>query len=302
MVRPQGALVLMNEIEPDDLDLVRRFAFDELSNPELTSFYLRLRSEYRQLIKRLERMSRGAGGILSTGNRMFWGSVLFTRISVTAKSIDKLLPDPRPREVWDFSAAASLVRNLLEAELVYQWLCADGPDDVTREARFILLYLHDRGSRYRLFPPDDENADAEVLQDLVRRFDANPVLAAYDERRRKVALKGEKTPFIQDDVLAEMNVHSADFRRLYRFLSQHTHTGPIAFYRQAEQDRGAGVETRMEKIYLIIAIAAAYDALGRVMNVHLQIFPDAETRKPWLTPQQIVQNVEEAQGRAKRRK
>lgn len=71
------------------------------------------------------------------------------------------------------------------------------------------------------------------------------MLAAFDEKQRCVVLKGERTPFIQDDVLAEMGVDAAEFRLLYRLLSQHMHSGPLAFYRMVEHDRGTGVELGM---------------------------------------------------------
>jgi hypothetical protein len=275
-------------------------AFERLSNAQVTALYLQARNAFRKLIGRAERISRGSGGILSEGNRMFWGSVLFTRISVTAKSLNKLLPDPKPRQHWDFSAAASLARNLVEACLVYHWLCGEEIADEVRAGRFILLYLHDYGSRRRLFPEQFTDPDP-VYEDLVAQFDANSYLATFSGSQRKVALRGERTPFVQDDVLIEMGVDASWFRGMYRFFSQHTHTGPIAFYRMVDQDRGTGVETRQEKKYMLLAIGYAAEFLHRATEEHLTIFPDADIRAPHLTPQQITRNVEEAQGRRRRR-
>lgn len=283
----------MTKFNPEELTQER---LASLTNSELTSLYLQVRKEIRELIGRAERMSRGSGGIPSTGNRMFWASVLFTRIVITAKSLYQLLPNPKPRQHWDFSAAASLARNLLEACLVYHWLCGEGIHDEVRAGRFILFHLHDYGSRRRLFPEEFNAADG-VFDDLVRQFDANAYLATFDDRRRKAALKGDRTPFIQDDVLAEMDVDPVLFRMLYRFFSQHTHTGPLAFYRMLDHDRGAGVETRHEKSYMIMVMGFSSDFLIRAMGTHLDIFPDAETRPVHLTARQIEVNVEEAQGR-----
>lgn len=269
---------------------------ETLDNPGITRLYLIVRGEFRGLLKRAIRISRGSGGIPSTGNRMYWGCVLFTRIVVTAKSLNELLPDPKPGQHWDFSAVASLTRNLFEACLVYHWLCGEGLDDTAREARFILFHLHDHGSRQRLFP--DDPAPPEILDDLIQRFDANPVLAEYDEKRRRVAIRGERTPFVQDEVLAEIGVDLDDFRVLYRLFSQHTHNGPLAFYRMVEHDRGTGVETRHEKRYMMMAIGFASQFLARAANTHLEIVPDAETRPPHLTDRQIRMKVERNQGRA----
>lgn len=189
---------MKQENENDGIEHPEIVSFDQLSNPQLTQTYIGKRREYRDLLRRAERVSRGSAGIPSTGNRMFWASIIFTRIVVTAKSINLLLPDPKPREHWDFSAVASLVRNLLEAILVYNWLCGRSVKDDVREGRFILLYLHDYGSRRRLFPENFDENDP-IHQDLVKQFDSNSHLAALDDRQRNVALKGEKTPFVQDD-------------------------------------------------------------------------------------------------------
>ena len=266
------------------------------TNPELTQIYIGCRAQLRSVIDRAVRASRGAHSILSTENRMAWGAVLFTRLAVTAKSIEKLLPFPRRGEHWDFSAVASITRNLLEASLVYHWLCGVGVPEEQREARFILLYLHDHGSRRRLFPDQIIDPDP-VHDDLVRRFDANAFLAAFDQRKRAVALKGEKTPFLQDDVIAEMGGDAEPFRFIYRFFSQHTHSGPVAFFRMHEHCRGTGVETRLEKIFMLTAISAAAQVLEQAIETHLTIFPDAETRSPHFTWQQIEANVEREQGR-----
>lgn len=278
---------------------------NEISNPEITKLYLSSRWRFRESIRRAKRVSRGSAGIPSTGNRMFWASVLFTRLAVSALSVDKMLPDPRPKEHWDFSAVASLVRNLVECYFVYYWLCEEDVAQDVRDARFILLYLHDFGSRRRLFQGhdvEDETVAENVKQDLLQRFYANPILASLPERRQRELIRGEKTPFIQDELLDSMGVSKHEFRWLYRFLSQHTHTGPVAFYRMTDHDRGAGVETRTEKVYMIMAIELARGTLEAAIEGHVTIFPDCERRQPYISDADVVRNVERAQGRTGQRR
>ncbi|MBO9462473.1 DUF5677 domain-containing protein [Labrenzia sp. R5_0] len=276
------------ETFPDD--------YERIDIRKVTKRYVRKRSEFLALTKRANRISLGSGGFPSTGVRMYWASVLFTRISVTAKSIEKLLPKPKPGEHWDFSAVASLVRNLLEATLAYHWLCGSNVSEPVREGRYILLCLHDYGSRRKLFP-ESFSANKEVFDDLLRKFDSNSYLAALSDKKKKEALKGEKTPYIQDDVLVEMGIEQESFRTFYRFLSQHTHTGPLSYFRMGENDLGVGVETRLEKNYMMLAIEAALTHLSHVVDEHLTIFPDAETATPLLSLKEIKTNVEIEQGR-----
>lgn len=272
----------------------------DLDPRQLTAEYRRTLSGYRQLLNRANRISLGTAGVLVDGNRLAYASVLFTRIVVTATSVERLLPECKPREHWDFSAVASLTRNLAEVYLWYFWLCQDEVHDDVRAGRFILLYCHDRGSRVRMFeksipdPPPDE----EVYNDLVAQFDANPYLKMFSEKARRDALKGFKTPFIQDDVLDRMGVDRDGFRFFYRFLSQHTHSGPVAFYRLLEHDRGTGVETTHEKRYMIYAMQFATDVLTKAIDGHLTLFPDAETRKPPWTMEDAFKRVERNQGRS----
>jgi hypothetical protein len=276
--------------------------FAGLTNAELTRYYLAARAKLRLTAQRAKRISMGSGERPSQGNRDYWGSVLFTRLVVTAYSILELLPDPKPRAHWDFSSVASLTRNLVEMYLYFYWLCIDDVADEVRAGRFILMQLHDHGSRRRLFDHDSKpDPDHPAYADLVIRFDANPYLATLPEGQRKNLLRGEKTPFVQDEVIDRMGADRDSFRLFYRFLSQHTHGGPIAFYRMDEHDRGAGVETAHEKKYMILISDLARNTLDDAATGMLKIFPDADAFPVFMSEAAIAAKVERNQGRAKSR-
>lgn len=282
----------------DEAQLVSDYTLGDLTAPQLTSEYLKCRRRFRDLIKRAKRVSMGSGKVWVEENRRAYASVLFTRIVVTAGSIDKLLADCAPRQLWDFSAIASLTRNLAEAYLWYFWLCEDDVDPDVRQGRFVLLYCHDHGSRGRLFHEEGERPDDTIIiDDFNMRFDTNPWLRTFEPKARREAIRGLKTPFVQDDVLERMGEDKKHFRFLYRFFSQHTHTGPVAFFRMFEQDRGTGVETAHEKRYTIFAISFASDIMERATAGHLSLFPDAETRTPPWSEADVVKAVERNQGR-----
>lgn len=268
---------------------------------DLTREYLRWRGQFRSAIKMAVKVSRGSGGIPAKGNRDGYASILFTRITVMAKSINQLLPDCRPREHWDFGAIAVLYRSLIEAYLWYFWLCEDEVDEDVRQGRFILTYCHDYGTRHRIAKGDTApESDDLTIADLTKRFDANPYLKTFDQKSRREALKGHKTPFVQDEVLERMGIDKAQFRTQYRLFSQYTHNTPIAFLTLFEDDRGKGVETALEKRSIIPVLMLAWSLLESATDGHLTIFPDAEKRKPHLTDQEIIRNVERNQGREKK--
>lgn len=271
--------------------------------PAITALYLKRPSAFHDLTKRAERISRGSGGIYVEGNRLSYASVLFTRLCIMAKSIEVVLPYCKPKAHWDFSSVASLTRNLIEAYFWYFWLCEDEVDDDTRQGRFTLLYCHDNGTRAKLWGRGQLQPETDVVMaDLIKRFDENPYLRTFSESKRKESLKGEKTPFIQDEILERMGTaDKTSFRSMYRFFSEHTHTGPLSFFRMIEHDRGTGVETEHEKRYMIIALMFASAFLSHAIEGHLKLFPDAETRKVYLTTGEISKNVERSQGRVKRK-
>ncbi|WP_421847325.1 DUF5677 domain-containing protein [Novosphingobium sp.] len=290
----------MATLTQEDLAEAERLA--TLAPRELTREYLLHRRIFRDAIKRAARVSRGSGGVWVETNRLAYASLLFTRITVLAKSISVLLPDCKPKEHWDFSSVASLTRNMAEAYLWYYWLCEDDVDEDLRQSRFVLMYCHDHGSRGKMLgeiiPPAD---DKIVMDDLVARFDANPYLRRFSDKARREALKGHKTPFVQDDVIERMGVDKVGWRFIYRLFSQHTHTSPVSFMRMIEHDRGTGVETAHEKQYIIIAMQFALGVLNGAIEGHCKLFPDAETRTPFLSDVDVIKAVERNQGRIRLR-
>jgi hypothetical protein len=257
----------------------------ELTDAQASILYSQARKEFSADVLRAQRVSRGAAGILSETAQHYWASVLLTRMVVTATSIQALTPQLRPNVHWDFSAVASITRNLAECYLFFYFLCADNVPQVEKEARIILLNLHDNSSRRKLFEkfgePDDAEsaaAKAEVHNDLVRKFKANAYLAKLPEKRQKELIRGEKMPFVQDDMIERSNMDKTNFRFLYRLFSNHTHTGPVAFYRMAEHGRGRGFQNRQDTFYMAVALAFAGDLMRRAVADFLVFFPDTEMR------------------------
>jgi hypothetical protein len=83
---------------------------------------------------------------------------------------------------------------------------------------------------------------------------------------------------VQDDVIERTNIDKTNFRFLYRFFSNHTHTGPVAFYRMAEHGRGRGFPNQHDTIYMALALDFAGDLMRRATADLVAFFPDAEVR------------------------
>ena len=257
-----------------------------LSEFRLKSDYRKARKNFANEVLRALRVSRGAAGIRSETAQHYWASVLFTRLVVTAKSIQVLAPELEPDAHWDFSAVASITRNLAECYLFFYFLCADDAPQVEMDARIILLDLHDNASRQKLIAelgePDNDvetaAAMAKVVDDLVSKFNANAYLSGLPEKRQKELIRGEKTPFVQDEVIERAKLDKKTFRFWYRFFSNHTHSGPLAFYRMAEHGRGCGIQNYQDTFYTACALSFACDFLRQATADFVALFPNAETR------------------------
>ena len=134
----------------------------ELTDVEAKAKYRQARREFAADVLRARRVSRGASGIRSETDQHYWASVLFTRMVVTATSIQVLTPEPRPDAHWDFSAMAYITRNFAECYLFFYFLCADNVSQVEKGARIILLNLHDNASRKKLFGEVGEPGDGKT--------------------------------------------------------------------------------------------------------------------------------------------
>ena len=61
---------------------------------------------------------------------------------------------------------------------------------------------------------------------------------------------------------------------MFRLLSPHVHSFPIAFYRMAEHDIGRGVESEIEKGYAASVLESSSEILNRSTNDMEKIFSD----------------------------
>ena len=98
------------------------------------------------------------------------------------------------------------------------------------------------------------------------------------EKRQTDLLKGEKALFFtHEEVFERMGEPYKEFRALYRLMSAHTHTMPIAFYRMGADGRGNGIENPVDKGQIGIFLPIAEKFLDRAIKDMLDIFPDARS-------------------------
>ena len=239
-----------------------------------------LEPAYREGLSKLEalatgsiRLSRRAMDRPSETSRIYWSSVLFTRLCSSLLSLLRVLPGSTYSSVevdhiWDFAAVANITRSIIECVLFHYYLCIEplGADEWA--ARQNLMYLHDATSRLRIFYGGDESREQRAFyegqrDELIEKLQASAYFATLSERQRAKFLKGRDAVFqSQDEILTRMGVEElGSFRTYYEFISSHVHSLPIAFYavvnEEPGQGLGRGIENRTEKAFMVRAMAFA---------------------------------------------
>ena len=111
-------------------------------------------AEFDKTFREAVKFSRVCAGIPSPTGKHFYASALFTRLCVSAVSLQKLSPDPRllgQNVHWDYASACSITRNIVECYLIFHYLCVQTVDDIEWEARWRLFNLHDCIQKTKVF-------------------------------------------------------------------------------------------------------------------------------------------------------
>ena len=239
-----------------------------------------LNTAYREGLSKLEalaaesiRMSREAMDRPSETSRIFWSSVLFTRLCNGVTSLLRVLPGSKYSSVdvdhiWDFTAVASATRSIIECALFHYYLCIEPIEEDEWGARQNLMYLHDATARLRILYGDEKSRTEREFftrqrDEIAQKLESSAYFSTFSERQRAKFLKGKHVAFqSQDEILSRMGVERLDYFRIYyEFISSHVHSLPISFYSivneegEAEHRRGRGIENRVEKAFMVGAVA-----------------------------------------------
>ncbi len=239
------------------------------------------RSEYadalRSFARELEnavRFSVALRGSTSSHGRQHWSSVIFTKLVLSGMSLRKLVPPGVPvrkDELWDLASVACLARAFLENVLILQWLCGNDEGEDLWQFRIVAMQIVDNRARYRMIDepqggdePLDFQQSQKSLEDHIRRTEYFNSLSAI---KQKEILKGNKLPFIHDEVIDTLGFEQKSFRSLYRYLSSFVHTGTISFWRMKDTGRGDG----SSNLYDTQAINAIFIVLTEMLTAALRI-------------------------------
>ena len=134
------------------------------------------------------------------------------------------------------------------------------------------MNLHDHMSRLKMFRvmdgADEQAKQFEGYTDKVKfNLEETEYFKLLCEKQQKHYLRGNNAFFKnQDDLIEAMGGSVDEFRFRYRFLSNHTHSYPMGFYRMAEIGRGTGMESKSEVGCIGMCLTWATEYLEKAKN------------------------------------
>jgi hypothetical protein len=217
---------------------------------------------------------------LAGGERRHWSSVLLIRICLISESIEHLCPDnnnPAAAKQWDFSSIASLSRNLFEAVAFFNYISTPVSPEIFA-FRVLLMEYNDGMNRLRIFRQlniqdqvDRGESEATAFQSQLR---SNEHFKTLDPHQQKRALNGLHPTLLSLREMAGAAGQKAETWGFYDYLSTHSHTLPVSFFRIATQSR-TGKENQSEKILLTgvleILVELVDGAVTFYRNDHIEL-------------------------------
>lgn len=179
--------------------------------------------------------------------------LMFARITFLACSISKLCPKVEDdRSIWDFTSIALLARSLFESILFFRYFTAPANPDEWM-TRMLVLHLHDRCERIRLFERLKRTEDVTGFQGEARNLKEilrnNPFFQSLEVKRQKEILNGSRASILTLSEMGDRYAPDNDTWTIHQFLSHYAHSHPVSFMRNDDQRRD-GLANDTDKMYI----------------------------------------------------
>ena len=120
-------------------------------------------------------------------------------------------------------------------------------------ARMLVLHLHDRCERIRLFEKLKLAKDATgfqgealKLKELLRN---DPFFQSFEVKRQKEILNGSRASILTLSEMEDRYASDNDTWTIYQFLSHYAHSHPVSFMRNDDRRRD-GLPNDTDKMYI----------------------------------------------------
>mgnify|MGYP003664959921 FL=1 len=211
---------------------------------------------------------------IDTDGRGIRASGIFTRQTLTAFSLKKIMPRPSSNShhestLWDISTIASLARNLLEGYLAIYYFGIESVSSEEAELRFFLLQLHRNVEWYEIIKgsnPQDPSLEEyeEGIPKQKARVKEHSFLKILTDAQKSKALRGNEMYKTKADFERDVSI-CRNLRRDYRYLSNLVHPLPFSIERiDFNKGRGIGSDADVSHCLMCLTIARVYLAASTI--------------------------------------
>lgn len=257
-----------------------------LPDPEIPDNYSS-RSRYKECLEQFDAAVCEACAVSQAVSGQFvfpslgYATHVFVRILAQARNLLRSVPKNRWRssdhDDWDFGANAGGFRSILEASLLFYYLCDADPDKDNQRAIVQLMHLYDLTKRLKIIHDGIADEEAEKARaEIIGRLEQTQRFKGLPEKVKKDALKGGKLMFeTKEDIMARKGWDKSYFYLLWNITSQHAHVQSLAFYRIEPNGRGTGLENSYDRGFLALGLETCAETLVGITDALCQHFPDA---------------------------
>ena len=175
-----------------------------------------------------------------TSDRKYWGSIIFSKICLTAIGVLRFLPDSvfytrtNNLEIWDISSICILSRSLIDAYYVFFYLAIDNISDDEFTFRLILWELHSVCERLSMLKLIKSKISA--IPDLIQEIDRLKERLKHNAYYRELRT-GKKDKFIsgkyglsldRNQISKKVGINVDYANMIYKDLSQYVHSYTIS--------------------------------------------------------------------------
>lgn len=245
--------------------------------------YKRLLKQFEILIPVAITVSALSGGI-KTSARYLVGTQIYTRVVLSAMTINRILPDNsvNHESLWDFSSFAILARALMETYHAYYYIAVETLKDPEIDFRLIVFRYHRNLELYRI--QKDWRPSHEGLKDLERNLlpghrtmiSEHEIFKTLSKERQNIILGRTMPMYLTHSEIAKRLPFLAGLDRgfevMYRLLSNHVHNAPFAFL-GISNERGRGDRNEAEVFYTTFVLEWVNKYLSSAIVDQATIFP-----------------------------
>ncbi|MBL0310228.1 MAG: hypothetical protein IPP77_11285 [Bacteroidetes bacterium] len=199
----------------------------------------------------------------NVGPKVYWLSILMIRYINIGVAINRLVPtegkSPSSSHSWDYGAIATLTRTFIETFHAFYYIGVEDVEEEEWSLRISVFHLHDYSRREEIFKlmGDHSQKDSyqKIKEELLEQISRNTKFIMLHKdvqtkiRKCQIAFLVDK-----NEIAKKIDPENSLFHFAYKFLSIQTHSLPMSYFRTTREGRGTGVENKIDKEYINMAL------------------------------------------------